>query len=477
MKKITTLLIIFYCFIINAQQDIVITQLATTGGNSGSIFYFDSSSSISGQDTFNFSYSNIGWQGSGGNSLLDQGLNPDYIISQILKNVPADGSILLPNQFNSYFSVGNVFSFSGQENVLANDDYITVNYNENLIFDVRSNDADLEGQELKVSVIEGPKSGTLTLNNDYTFTYTPVPNFSGEVNFTYEVSDGENSANASVTIKVNEDFNAQQDIVIIQLATTGGNSGSRFYFDSSSSISGQDTFNFSYSNIGWQGSGGNSLLDQGLNPDYIISQILKNVPADGSILLPNQFNSYFSVGNVFSFSGQENVLANDDYITVNYNENLIFDVRSNDADLEGQELKVSVIEGPKSGTLTLNNDYTFTYTPVPNFSGEVNFTYEVSDGENSANASVTIKVNEDSSLGVNDQNITNISIYPNPVIDKLFIQGLSNPTKISVYNILGKEVLSIKNPNNINVQALPSGMYMIRISDGMHQTNRKFIKN
>ena len=272
-------------------------------------------------------------------------------------------------------------------------------------------------------------------------------------------------------------INAQQDIVITQLATTGGNSGYRFYFDSSSSISGQDTFNFSYSNIGWQGSGGNSLLDQGLNPDYIISQILKNVPADGSILLPNQFNSYFSVGNVFSFSGQENVLANDDYITVNYNENLIFDVRSNDADLEGQELKVSVIEGPESGTLTLNNDYTFTYTPVPNFSGEVNFTYEVSDGENSANASVTIKVNEDSSLGVNDQNITNISIYPNPVIDKLFIQGLSNPTKISVYNILGKEVLSIKNPNNINVQALPSGMYMIRISDGMHQTNRKFIKN
>ena len=272
-------------------------------------------------------------------------------------------------------------------------------------------------------------------------------------------------------------INAQQDIVITQLATTGGNSGSIFYFDSSSSISGQDTFNFSYSNIGWQGSGGNSLLDQGLNPDCIISQILKNVPADGSILLPNQFNSYFSVGNVFSFSGQENVLANDDYITVNYNENLIFDVRSNDADLEGQELKVSVIEGPESGTLTLNNDYTFTYTPVPNFSGEVNFTYEVSDGENSANASVTIKVNEDSSLGVNDQNITNISIYPNPVIDKLFIQGLSNPTKISVYNILGKEVLSIKNPNNINVQALPSGMYMIRISDGMHQTNRKFIKN
>jgi hypothetical protein len=272
-------------------------------------------------------------------------------------------------------------------------------------------------------------------------------------------------------------INAQQDIVITKLATIGGNSGSKFYFDSSSSISGQDTFNFSYSNIGWQGGGGNSLLDQGLNPDYIISQILNSVPADGSILLPNQFNSYFSVGDVFSFTGQENVLANDDYITINYNENLTFDVRSNDADLEGEELTVSLIEGPESGTLTLNNDYTFTYTPVPNFSGEVNFTYEVSDGENSANTSVTIKVDADSSLGVNDQNITNISIYPNPVVNKLFIQGLLDVSETSIYDVLGKLVLSNTTSTEIDVSNLKKGIYTIKIEAEQKETIKKFIKN
>ena len=270
---------------------------------------------------------------------------------------------------------------------------------------------------------------------------------------------------------------AQQDIVITKIATTGGNSGSRFYFDSSSSISGEDTFNFSYSNIGWQGSGGNSLLDQGLNPDYIISQILNNVPADGSILLPNQFNSYFSVGDVFSFTGQENVLANDDYITINYNENLTFDVRSNDADLEGEELTVSLLEGPESGTLTLNNDYTFTYAPVPNFSGEVNFTYEVSDGENSANASVTIKINDNSSLGVDDQNLKNISIYPNPVDDKLFIQGLLDVSEVSIYDVLGKLVLSNTKSSEIEVSNLKKGIYTIKIVNEQKETIQKFIKN
>jgi len=80
-------------------------------------------------------------------------------------------------------------------------------------------------------------------------------------------------------------------------------------------------------------------------------------------------------------------------------------------------------------------------------------------------------------LGVDDQNFTNISIYPNPTNNTLFISGNETPIAVAIFNVLGKEVLSIKNTNNINVEALPSGVYVIRISDGVGQTNRKFIKN
>ena len=80
-------------------------------------------------------------------------------------------------------------------------------------------------------------------------------------------------------------------------------------------------------------------------------------------------------------------------------------------------------------------------------------------------------------LGIDDQYLTNISIYPNPTNDKLFIQGLSDATEVSIYNILGKEVISTKNTSNINVKALPKGVYIIRISNGVGQTNRRFIKN
>jgi surface protein len=80
-------------------------------------------------------------------------------------------------------------------------------------------------------------------------------------------------------------------------------------------------------------------------------------------------------------------------------------------------------------------------------------------------------------LGIDDQNFTNISIYPNPTNNTLFISGSESPLTISIYNMLGKEVLSISNTDNINVEALPKSIYAIIISDGVNQTNRKFIKN
>ena len=70
-----------------------------------------------------------------------------------------------------------------------------------------------------------------------------------------------------------------------------------------------------------------------------------------------------------------------------------------------------------------------------------------------------------------------ISLYPNPADNILFIKGNKNSVNVSIYNILGKEVLSIMNTNNIDVKAFPKGVYIIKISDGVGQTNRKFIKN
>jgi surface protein len=81
------------------------------------------------------------------------------------------------------------------------------------------------------------------------------------------------------------------------------------------------------------------------------------------------------------------------------------------------------------------------------------------------------------SFGLDDQNQPDISIYPNPTDNYLFIEGNKNPISISIYNLLGAEVISKSNTGKIDVSKLSNGVYIIKISDGIGQIDRKFIKN
>jgi hypothetical protein len=82
-----------------------------------------------------------------------------------------------------------------------------------------------------------------------------------------------------------------------------------------------------------------------------------------------------------------------------------------------------------------------------------------------------------SSLSVNDPIITNnLLLYPNPVLDKLIIKGLSNISEVYVYNVLGKLILSEKNKTEINLENIQTGVYIIKIRDGSRDIIRKFIK-
>jgi hypothetical protein len=69
-------------------------------------------------------------------------------------------------------------------------------------------------------------------------------------------------------------------------------------------------------------------------------------------------------------------------------------------------------------------------------------------------------------------------LYPNPTRNILAIDAKNSQFfKVEIYAITGKKVLFTNNTNNMNVNALPSGIYTIRISDGVRQTNRKSVKN
>ena len=70
------------------------------------------------------------------------------------------------------------------------------------------NDTDVDGDPLTPVVVSGPSNGTLTLNANGVFTYTPNANFNGSDSFTYRVSDGQvqsNVATVSLTVRAVND--------------------------------------------------------------------------------------------------------------------------------------------------------------------------------------------------------------------------------------------------------------------------------
>lgn len=76
--------------------------------------------------------------------------------------------------------------------------------------------------------------------------------------------------------------------------------------------------------------------------------------------------------------------------------------------------------------------------------------------------------------------IENLNFYPNPVTNgKIYITSKNISSKeISVYDVLGKRVLQTTlntNSKEVNVGALISGVYIIKIKEGDATATRKLI--
>ena len=89
---------------------------------------------------------------------------------------------------------------------IAGDDTFSTNEDIALSDTVLGGDSDPDGDTLSVDVapVSGPSNGTLVLEADGDFTYTPNTNFSGVDSFTYTLIDADGARDtATVTITVN----------------------------------------------------------------------------------------------------------------------------------------------------------------------------------------------------------------------------------------------------------------------------------
>lgn len=92
-----------------------------------------------------------------------------------------------------------------------------------------------------------------------------------------------------------------------------------------------------------------------------------------------------------------------------------------------------------------------------------------------------IKINSVDMLGVKSVEIGGeVSVYPNPVKDYLYIKSTAEVSELHVFNMVGQKVYSQKSNEKtpkLNVSSLPKGNYILQMTDKYgNASSTKFIK-
>ncbi|MBK8546373.1 MAG: T9SS type A sorting domain-containing protein [Saprospiraceae bacterium] len=78
----------------------------------------------------------------------------------------------------------------------------------------------------------------------------------------------------------------------------------------------------------------------------------------------------------------------------------------------------------------------------------------------------------------NNSMLDQVSVFPNPAIDKLFVKCESPLQSAAVFNLNGEQhtITLDKEMNEADISALQPGIWFLRLSDGNKIWNTKFIK-
>lgn len=246
---------------------------------------------------------------------------------------------------------------------------------------------DADGDRLSYVLVSGPAHGTLVLAPDGTFTYTPAANYNGPDSFTFKANDGSLDSNtATVSISIT----AVNDAPVA--------AGFQFGTDEDTPLN-------------------ETLRASDVDGDSL-TYIIVSQPAQGSVQITNTSTGAFTYTPPLNFNGTVSFTFKVNDGTVDSNVATVFvTVRPvNDApvaqnlgvstdedtaltgqvvatDVDGPALTYLLVSGPAHGTLTLNADGSFTYTPAADYNGPDSFTFKASDGSLASNvATVSITV-------------------------------------------------------------------------------------
>jgi hypothetical protein len=124
---------------------------------------------------------------------------------------------------------------------------------------------------------------------------------------------------------------------------------------------------------------------------------------------------------------------------------------------------------------SLNDDHELFLTGT--FTGQVELFDQVLGSQGGGNKVFILKASSTNSIAVSP--FGSILIFPNPVQDQLFVDGLSRNKEFTILDLKGRSLLNgvISKGESIDISTLPVGTYVLNLGKGKEQSSAKFIKN
>ena len=243
----------------------------------------------------------------------------------------------------------------------------------------------------------GPTHGTVALNADGSFTYTPTLGFAGTDSFTYIASDSLTSASPT-TVTLNVAARAPTTVA----ASYGDNAGQALTADAAHGVllGASDPNSLSLTAaLAQNGGPANGTVALNADGSFIYTPALGFAGTDSftyvaSDSLSNSGTTTVTI-NVAAQSLATQAVSYDAHAGHSLTIDAAHGVLTSDSDPNGLIMTAALANngGPQHGTLTLNADGSYSYTPMLGYAGTDSFSYVASDSlTSSAPVTVTLDV-------------------------------------------------------------------------------------
>ncbi|WP_305420350.1 retention module-containing protein [Photobacterium leiognathi] len=338
----------------------------------------------------------------------------------------------------------------------------TVPEDNKVVLNLLDNDTSVSGDPLSIHSINGTpltgsdqtiviEHGHITITADGTITFIPEPNFNGEVNVDYTVTDGTSEEHGHSTVIVTpvndapvanpDSFTTDEDTSITVNLTKND-----------SDIDGDKLTVKEINGTPLTGGEQTIVVDNG---KIVIAHDggMTFIPSDnyhGDVTVPYTITdgdkTATSTVTIHVTPINDAPVANPDSFTTDEDTSITVDLIKNDHDVDGDTLTVKEINGTSltggeqtvvvdNGKIVIAHDGGMTFIPSDNYHGDVTVPYTITDGDKTATSTVTIHVTP-----VNDAPVANPDIFTTDEDTSITVDLTKNDSDVDGDKLTVKEI-------------------------------------